>query len=89
MLFAVFMAVAMISFFVKWPSHENVLGTVGYHLSALLVQNTFGIASFGFSFLLFLFGLHLWKVNPLPLKRTSWVTLFWMVWLSTVLGYNG
>ena len=87
MLFAVFMAVAMVSFFVKWPSHENVLGTVGYHLSALLVQNTFGIASFGFSFLLFLFGLHLWKVNPLPLKRTSWVTLFWMVWFSTVLGY--
>ena len=40
-----------------------------------------------FSFLLFLYGLRLWKVYPLPWKKTFWATLFWMLWVSSVIGY--
>ncbi len=86
-LLAVFLAVATVSFFISWPSHENWLGRVGYHLSALVVQKTFGLASLGISFLLFIYGLRLWKVNLLPWKKTFWSVVFWMVWFSTVVAY--
>ncbi|MBQ2539068.1 MAG: DNA translocase FtsK 4TM domain-containing protein [Bacteroidales bacterium] len=89
-LLALFLTVATFSFFISWPSQSNWLGRLGYHLANALVQDTFGIASLGFSFLLFLYGLRLWKVNLMPWWRTFWVTLFWMLWISTVLGYlNG
>ena len=86
-LLAVFLAVATVSFFISWPSHENWLGRVGYHLSALVVQKTFGLASLGIAFLLFIYGLRLWKVNLLPWKKTFWSVVFWMVWFSTVVAY--
>jgi len=86
-LLAAFLAVATVSFFVSWPSHENWLGSVGYHLSALVVQKTFGIASLGIAFLLFIYGLRLWKVELLPWKKTLWSVLFWMVWVSTLVAY--
>ena len=89
-LLALFLTVATFSFFISWPSQSTWLGRLGYHLANALVQDTFGIASLGFSFLLFLYGLRLWKVNLMPWWRTFWVTLFWMLWISTVLGYlNG
>ena len=83
---SVFLLVATVSFFVCRPN-ENWLGRIGYKLAQTIVQNTFGIASVGFYFLLFLYGLRLWKVHPLRWQRTVWATLFWMVWLSSVLGY--
>ncbi len=86
-LLSLFLAVAMISFFISWPSHANWLGAVGYHLSAFFIQYVFGIASFGFAFLLFVYGLRLWKKHILPWQKTLWSTLFWMVWLSSVIGY--
>ena len=86
-LIALFLLVAMTSFFISWPSHANWLGAVGYHLSALLIQKTFGIASYGFALLLFVYGLRLWNKHVLPWQKTLWSTLFWMVWLSSVLGY--
>ena len=85
-LLSIFLLVATVSFFVCRPN-ENWLGRVGYHLAQMIVQNTFGISSVGLYFMLFLYGLHLWKVTPLSLRKTFWVTLFWMVWLSSVLGY--
>lgn len=87
MLFACFLFIAMTSFFISWPSHNNWLGALGFHLSKIIVQNTFGIASFGLTFLLFLYGLRLWNRHPLPWYKTLWSTLFWMVWISSVLGY--
>ena len=85
-LLSIFLLVATVSFFVCRPN-ENWLGRVGYHLAQMIVQNTFGISSVGLYFMLFLYGLHLWKVTPLSLRKTFWATLFWMVWLSSVLGY--
>lgn len=86
-LLALFLAVATVSFFLSWPSHENWLGRVGFHLSRIVVQNTFGIASVGLAFLLFIYGLRLWKVELLPWKKTLWSVLFWMVWVSTLVAY--
>ena len=85
-LLSIFLLVATVSFFVCRPN-ENWLGKVGYKLAQIIVQNTFGIASIGFFFLLFLYGLRLWKVHLLPWRKTAWSTLFWMVWVSSVLGY--
>ena len=85
-LLSIFLMVATISFFVCRPN-ENWLGKLGYKLAEIIVQNTFGIAAVGFYFLLFVFGLRLWKVYLLPWRKTLWSTLFWMVWLSSVLGY--
>ncbi len=89
-LLALFITIATLSYFVSWPSQSNWMGRLGYILANAIVQSTFGVASLGFSFLLFLYGLRLWKVNLLPWWRTFWVTIFWMLWISTVLGYlNG
>ena len=89
-LLALFLTISTISFFVSWPSQSNWMGRLGYLLASFVVQDTFGIASLGFSFLLFVYGLRLCKVNLLPWWKTFWATLFWMLWLSTVLGYlNG
>ncbi len=89
-LLALFLTISTISFFVSWPSQSNWMGRLGYLLASFVVQDTFGIASLGFSFLLFVYGLRLCKAHLLPWWKTFWATLFWMLWLSTVLGYlNG
>ena len=84
---ALYLVMATISYFVSWPSQSNWMGKLGYHMANLIVQGTFGIASMGLYFLLFIYGLRLWKKKPLPWWRTFWATLFWMLWCSTVLGY--
>ena len=90
MMIALFATVATVSFFVSWPSQSNWLGRLGYLLANFLVQNTFGVASLGFSFLLFLYGVRLWGKNILPWRKSFWASLFWMLWTSTALGYlNG
>lgn len=87
MLIAVYLLVATISFFISWPSHENWMGTLGFTLSQAIVKGSFGIASVGLYFLLFLYGLKQWKVSPFPMSKTFGATLFWMLWTSSVLGY--
>ena len=86
-LLAIFLLVAIASFFIGWPSHDNWLGPVGYAVSAFFVQQLFGIASAGFSFMLFLYGVHLCGKTLMPIKRALLCTLFWMFWISTMLGY--
>lgn len=66
---------------------ENWGGSLGAFLSCLIIRNTFGIASFGFLILLFLYILRLFKV---PVKqRAKWIvsTLVIMLWLSVLIGY--
>ena len=87
MLIAVYLLVATISFFISWPSHENWMGALGFTLSQTIVKGSFGIASVGLYFLLFLYGLKQWKVSPFPMSKTFGATLFWMLWTSSVLGY--
>ena len=87
-LFALFSAVALISYFVTTADQDgNWLGKLGFLTSEFFAKNLFGIGSLGISLLFFVYGLRLWKVELLPWWKTFWSTLFWMVWLSTVLGY--
>lgn len=84
-LIALYFAVSIISFFVSWPNHDNWLGMVGFWFSYHVVQKTFGICSLGFSFLFFIRGLRRWNVEVPAREKILWPTLFWMLWLSTVI----
>lgn len=66
---------------------ENWGGPLGAFLSCLVIRNTFGIASFGFLILLFLYILRLFKVPVI--QRAKWImsTLVIMLWLSVLIGY--
>lgn len=82
---AVFLAVALLSFFVNavW------LGKVGTAVAKFFSKHLFGIGSFGISLLLVVYAFRLFDKRILPFDKTFWSTLFWMVWISTTLGYIG
>ena len=68
LLIAFFAVIAVISFSIKllWPGNnpdDNWLGSFGHWLASLLVSGTFGIASLGLCFLLFIYGLRLISKN--------------------------
>lgn len=86
-LLSLFLLVATVSFFIAWPCQENWMGKIGFYMAEFFVKNTFGIASVGLYFLLFLLGLKKWGSNPLPWWKTFGITMFWMFWISSVLGY--
>lgn len=67
---------------------DNWLGKFGAWCSHVLIYNSFGIPSIGVSFIGFLLGVRLlFKVELLPILRTSLITLSFMVWSSLFLGY--
>ncbi len=86
MLFALFLCVSIISYYVVGEGN-NWFGAFGEKLAVAFSKGIFGVASLGFAFLFFLYGLKLLKVDSLPLVKTSFITLVWMTWLSCVLGY--
>jgi len=87
-LISVFSLVAMLSFFFSGADPDgNWMGVLGHKTAGFLSHSLFGIGSLGLLLLLFLYGCRLWGRNLLPWQRTVWVTLFWMIWLSTLLGY--
>lgn len=62
---------------------ENWLGKIGAITSHVFIYQWFGIASFIFVFLFFLFGFKvLFNVSLLPLGRSLKISLFSFVWLS-------
>lgn len=86
--FSLFAFVALLSYYFSGGDHDgNLLGLLGYKLSNFFAQNLFGIASVGLLLLLFVYGLRLFDKHILPWHKTLWVVLFWMLWLSTTLGY--
>ena len=109
-LLSVYAFVAIISYTLAYihygfePSGAvNWCGTLGGWLSRLLVSGSFGIASLGLCFLLFVYGLRLiaknrksnsekaprrtlWGDDHL-FRKTLWSTLFWVMWLSTTIGW--
>lgn len=88
MLFALFATVSLLSYFFNGADQDaNWLGTVGYALADLLAKSLFGFASFGLLFLIGLYALRLYGKNPLPWAKTLWSSIFWILWLSTTLGY--
>lgn len=86
MLFALFLCVSIVSYYMVGEGN-NWFGAFGEKLALAFSKGIFGVASLGFAFLFFLYGLKLMKVDSLPLVKTSFISLVWMTWLSCVLGY--
>ncbi len=109
-LFAVFAAIAILCY-VLWyiklglePSRSvNWCGTLGGWLASVLVSGSFGLASLGLCFLLFVYGLRLIvthrksKSEKAPrrtlwrddrlFRKTLWSVVFWVMWLCTTIGW--
>ncbi|KAA3642596.1 MAG: DNA translocase FtsK [Bacteroidetes bacterium] len=67
---------------------ENWLGKIGAYLSHLFITDWFGISSFIFVGLFFLFGFRiLFKINLLPPKKTIKTSAFIILWSSLFFGY--
>lgn len=67
---------------------ENWLGKLGASLSHLFIFEWFGIASFLFVGLFFLFGFRiLFRVSLLPLKKTVKTSIFGLFWMALFFGY--
>ena len=107
-LLAFFAVVATLSFIFKlfFPGDNpdsNLIGSFGRWMGETLVCNTFGIASLGLCFLLFVYGMRLVVKNrsgkPEQASRPSlwgddrrfrkclWCVLFWVLWLCTFVGW--
>lgn len=67
---------------------ENWLGKLGAITSHLFIYKWFGIASFAFVYLFFLFGFKvLFKINLLPLKKSLKVSFFILLWSSVFFAF--
>ncbi len=87
MLFAVFMVVSMLSFLFQNGAEHNAMGALGWITAFFLTNRLFGIASLGLAALLFLFGFTLVRKVKVHWWRVLGITFFWMIWISTVIGY--
>ncbi len=66
---------------------ENSVGKIGLLLSNIFIYNWFGVASFGFVFLLIIAGFRLLNVRILSLSKSLKYTLFLILWLSIILSF--
>ncbi len=67
---------------------ENWMGKIGAVIAQILINHTFGIASFVIPFLLILFCIRLgFGIWLLPPSRTLTFSLFALVYIATILGY--
>ncbi len=67
---------------------ENWLGKIGAAVSHLFIFNWFGIASFLFVGLFFIYGFKiLLNISLLPLKKSTRISLFLLLWLSFFFSY--
>ena len=87
-LFSVFLVLAMVGYYVT-DARGGWMGSLGHGVAEFFTTNLFGIGSLGFSLLFFVYGMRLWGVVVLPWWKTLGSTLFWMLWLSLLLGYIG
>ena len=110
LLFSLFSFVAIVSYVFLYVgggseplASDNLCGSVGGGLARMLVSRSFGIASMGLCFLLFVYGLRLFvknretKSEEAPrrtlwyddtlFRKTLWSTLFWVLWLASTIGW--
>lgn len=67
---------------------QNWMGKIGSLSSYMFIKKGFGILSFGFLFLFFIYGLKLtFDYKILPLVRSTLYTFFFILWGSTFLGF--
>jgi S-DNA-T family DNA segregation ATPase FtsK/SpoIIIE len=66
----------------------NWLGKFGAWISHLLIYRWFGVASFSFSLIFFLLGVHLlFKITLLPIKKVIAQSILGTVWVSMFFGF--
>ena len=87
-LFAAFLALALTGYYVT-DARGGWTGSLGQGLAEFFTTNLFGIGSYGFVLLFFVYGMRLWNVVVLPWWKTFGSTMFWMLWVSVFLGYIG
>ena len=66
---------------------QNAGGRWGAIIANLFINKGFGIASFGFIYLAFIFAIRLGKLGKVSLNRNFGYGLFLIIWLSISLGY--
>jgi S-DNA-T family DNA segregation ATPase FtsK/SpoIIIE len=67
---------------------SNILGRFGAWISHLVVFKWFGIASFGFCFLLFNYGFRLlFNIKIASIRRSTLITFVAIVWVSIFFGF--
>ena len=87
-LFAAFLLISLAAYYATGcDPTRHWLKAMGYGTAEFFATKLFGIGSLGFSLLFFVYGMRLWGVKVMPWWKTFGSTLFWMVWLSTTLGY--
>lgn len=89
LIFSIFLLVSFISYLIKGGNEPNWCGRLGFWFSQLLIDNTFGIATLGLCFLMFMRGFRLLGHPLLDRARVNYITLFWMAWFSIVVAYIG
>jgi S-DNA-T family DNA segregation ATPase FtsK/SpoIIIE len=66
---------------------ENWIGKLGAVLADAFIHNGFGIASFVFIFIFLIIGFRFLKLRLLPLRKSLFLSLLGMIWLSVLLGF--
>ena len=98
MAFSLLLAVATVSYIINHKSDlscvtagttpSNLAGIVGAYIAYFFVENSFGVASIGFSLLFFLIGFRLsFSRHLMPIVRTFISTLLSMAWVSLALAF--
>lgn len=96
-LFSVILFFAFSSYFFTWQADDylkqgdkasNWIGAAGRGISKIFIERWFGIASYLFVLLFFLFGVKLMlKATLLPLWKTTRLSILAMIWFSLVFGF--
>ena len=67
---------------------ENWLGLIGAYAAHFFMYSYFGVASFLIPPLVFILGYKIvFRIELISISRTFWFATFFIVWLSTLIGY--
>lgn len=96
-LFSIILAIAFTSYFFTWQADDyiaqgdkadNWIGSSGRAISKLFIEQWFGIASYVFVLLFFVFGVRLFfKKSIVPLWKTTRISILVLIWVSATFGF--
>jgi S-DNA-T family DNA segregation ATPase FtsK/SpoIIIE len=67
---------------------DNLIGRAGRAMSKFIIEQGFGIASYVFVLLLFVYGIRLLlKVSVLPVGKSTRISILALVWISIAIGF--
>ncbi len=96
-LFSIVLFISFTSYFFTWQADDfiapgdkadNWIGNAGRTISKLFIERWFGITSYVFVLLFFIYGIRLiFKVRLLPLGKTSRISILSLIWFSATFGF--